>query len=60
MALKISPHVHYDIPTCIMISLHSAHDIPHGTEHPPLYSNQSSDFLQHSQNRPTGDRWLKF
>ena len=25
-----------------------------------LYSNQSSDILQHSQNRPTGDRWLKF
>ena len=23
-------------------------------------SNQSSDILQHSQNRPTGDRWLKF
>ena len=22
--------------------------------------NQSSDILQHSQNRPTGDRWLKF
>ena len=21
---------------------------------------QSSDILQHSQNRPTGDRWLKF
>ena len=21
--------------------------------------NQSSDILQHSQNRPTGDRWLK-
>ena len=25
-----------------------------------LSSNQSSDILQHSQNRPTGDRWLKF
>ena len=26
-----------------------------------LYAqNQSSDILQHSQNRPTGDRWLKF
>ena len=24
------------------------------------YENQSSDILQHSQNRPTGDRWLKF
>ena len=24
------------------------------------YTNQSSDILQHSQNRPTGDRWLKF
>ena len=22
--------------------------------------NQNSDILQHSQNRPTGDRWLKF
>ena len=22
--------------------------------------NQSSDILQNSQNRPTGDRWLKF
>ena len=22
--------------------------------------NQSSDILQHPQNRPTGDRWLKF
>ena len=22
-------------------------------------TNQSSDILQHSQNRPTGDRWLK-
>ena len=25
-----------------------------------LLLNQSSDILQHSQNRPTGDRWLKF
>ena len=25
-----------------------------------LRLNQSSDILQHSQNRPTGDRWLKF
>ena len=25
-----------------------------------IYLNQSSDILQHSQNRPTGDRWLKF
>ena len=25
-----------------------------------LIRNQSSDILQHSQNRPTGDRWLKF
>ena len=25
-----------------------------------LSLNQSSDILQHSQNRPTGDRWLKF
>ena len=25
-----------------------------------LHVNQSSDILQHSQNRPTGDRWLKF
>ena len=25
-----------------------------------LEGNQSSDILQHSQNRPTGDRWLKF
>ena len=24
-----------------------------------VYSNQSSDFLQHPQNRPTGDEWLK-
>ena len=24
------------------------------------YRNQSSDILQHSQNRSTGDRWLKF
>ena len=24
------------------------------------HHNQSSDILQHSQNRPTGDRWLKF
>ena len=23
-------------------------------------ANQSSDILHHSQNRPTGDRWLKF
>ena len=23
-------------------------------------ANQSSEILQHSQNRPTGDRWLKF
>ena len=22
-------------------------------------TNQGSDILQHSQNRPTGDRWLK-
>ena len=29
--------------------------------HPVKISiNQSSDILQHSQNRPTGDRWLKF
>ena len=26
----------------------------------PNLGNQSSDILQHSQNRPTGDRWLKF
>ena len=26
----------------------------------PVTMNQSSDILQHSQNRPTGDRWLKF
>ena len=26
----------------------------------PSDMNQSSDILQHSQNRPTGDRWLKF
>ena len=26
--------------------------------HVPL-RNQSSDILQHSQNRPTGDSWLK-
>ena len=25
-----------------------------------LQSNQSCDILQHSQNGPTGDRWLKF
>ena len=25
-----------------------------------LAANQSSDILQQSQNRPTGDRWLKF
>ena len=25
-----------------------------------VHSDQSSDILQHSQNRPTGDRWLKF
>ena len=25
-----------------------------------VVTNQSSDILQHSQNRPTGDRWLKF
>ena len=25
-----------------------------------LTANQRSDILQHSQNRPTGDRWLKF
>ena len=25
-----------------------------------MCENQSSDILQHSQNRPTGDRWLKF
>ena len=24
------------------------------------HKNQSSDILQHSQNRLTGDRWLKF
>ena len=24
-----------------------------------IKSNQSSDILQHSQNRPTGDRWIK-
>ena len=24
-----------------------------------LSLNESSDILQHSQNRPTGDRWLK-
>ena len=34
------------------------------SEHNPVenfskYQNQSSDILQHSQNRPTGDRWLK-
>ena len=26
----------------------------------PDHINQSSDILQHSQNRPTGDRWPKF
>ena len=26
----------------------------------PKLWNQSIDILQHSQNRPTGDRWLKF
>ena len=25
----------------------------------PEDTDQSSDILQHSQNRPTGDRWLK-
>ena len=25
-----------------------------------ILGNQSSDILKHSQNRPTGDRWLKF
>ena len=25
-----------------------------------LILNQRSDILQHSQNRPTGGRWLKF
>ena len=24
------------------------------------FANQSSDILQHSQNKPTGDRWLTF
>ena len=28
--------------------------------HDDIEPNQSSDILQHSQNRPTGDRWLKF
>ena len=28
--------------------------------HYQFSANQSSDILQHSQNRPTGDRWLKF
>ena len=30
------------------------------TEEVFIVPNQSSDILQHSQNRPTGDRWLKF
>ena len=25
-----------------------------------IKQNQINDILQHSQNRPTGDRWLKF
>ena len=29
-------------------------------KHIVMEANQSSDILQHSQNRPTGDRWLKF
>ena len=28
------------------------------SEQEPLPKNQSSDILQHSQTRPTGDRWL--
>ena len=24
-----------------------------------FYANQNSDILQHSQNRPIGERWLK-
>ena len=30
------------------------------SENGDVVENQSSDILQHSQNRPTGDRWLKF
>ena len=37
-------------------SLTSMRDMVLKISHP----NQSSDILQHSQNRPTGDRWLKF
>ena len=33
-------------------------DLPSNTR--ILATNQSSDILQHSQNRPTGNRWLKF
>ena len=29
-------------------------------EQQEMSKNQSSDILQHSQNRPTGDKWLKF
>ena len=32
-------------------------DIPEDIQR---FQNQSSDILQYSQNRPTGDRWLKF
>ena len=30
------------------------------SENGDVVENQSSDILQHSQIRPTGDRWLKF
>ena len=35
-------------------------DIGFEADKPKSGTNQSSDILQHSQNRPTGDRWLKF
>ena len=34
--------------------------VQQGSIHCHGLANQSSDILQHSQNRPTGDRWLKF
>ena len=39
---------------------HNLHFRKHVSICKTMKTNQSSDILQHSQNRPTGDRWLKF
>ena len=48
------------------LKMQNAQRPPKPTRKPPPipqveeHINQNSDILQHSQNRPTGDRWLKF